>query len=93
MRDRFHIAAKATGLYNEISDKFILPGISWLGGLCFIDSSDETYEKSLLEIKDQENHLCRGAEHLITQVSVFILIVHRETDCCWFRGLMNLVSN
>ncbi|SPJ84185.1 uncharacterized protein FTOL_10702 [Fusarium torulosum] len=67
MRDRFRIAAKAAGLYNEISDKFILPGISWLGGLCFVDSSDETYEKSLLEIEDQENHLCRGAEQLITQ--------------------------
>ncbi|CAJ0545135.1 Ff.00g086080.m01.CDS01 [Fusarium sp. VM40] len=86
MKDRFRIAAKAAGLYNEISDKFILPGLSWLGGLCFVDSSDETYEKSLLEIEDQENYLCDGAKQLITQASFLVLIVHLDTDCCGLEG-------
>ncbi|RKK85188.1 hypothetical protein BFJ68_g17293 [Fusarium oxysporum] len=67
MKDRFLIASKAAALYNEISDMCIIPGVAWVGGLCFVDSSDDAYEESLLEIQTQERQLCERSRQLITQ--------------------------
>ncbi|KAJ4244611.1 hypothetical protein NW762_014467 [Fusarium torreyae] len=62
---RFMIACKAATLYNEVSDMFIIPGVAWVGGLCFIDCSEDAYEKSLLEIQARDRQLCEGASQLI----------------------------
>ncbi|KAK2471871.1 hypothetical protein H9L39_16554 [Fusarium oxysporum f. sp. albedinis] len=67
MKDRFLIASKAAALYNEISDMCIIPGVAWVGGLCFVHSSNDAYEESLLEIQTQERQLCERSRQLITQ--------------------------
>ncbi|KNB13714.1 hypothetical protein FOXG_14093 [Fusarium oxysporum f. sp. lycopersici 4287] len=67
MKDRFLIASKAAALYNEISDMCIIPGVAWVGGLCFVHSSNDAYEESILEIQTQERQLCERPRQLITQ--------------------------
>ncbi|GKU07239.1 unnamed protein product [Fusarium langsethiae] len=66
MKSRFLTAYKAASLYNEVSTKFILPGVSWLTGLCF-DDTEAAFKEGLLEIEGKQGELCGGAKRLVTQ--------------------------
>ncbi|KAI7771506.1 hypothetical protein LZL87_010946 [Fusarium oxysporum] len=65
MKKRLFIASRATELYNEISDKFILPGVSWVGSLSPLDLCDEAYDKMEVEIEAKGSELSEGAKRLI----------------------------
>ncbi|KAK2924634.1 hypothetical protein FoTM2_014912 [Fusarium oxysporum f. sp. vasinfectum] len=67
MKKRLFIASRATELYNEISDKFILPGVSWVGRLSTLNLSDEAYDKMELEIEAKRSELSEGAKRLIME--------------------------
>ncbi|KAL4727983.1 hypothetical protein ACLX1H_004690 [Fusarium chlamydosporum] len=67
IKQRFLLVSKAASLYNEVSDHFILPGVSWLTGLSFNDVSDNVYNKHELDIQAKELDLCGGARQLITR--------------------------
>ncbi|KAH7151351.1 hypothetical protein DER46DRAFT_690272 [Fusarium sp. MPI-SDFR-AT-0072] len=69
MKKRLFIASRATELYNEISDKFILPGVSWVGSLSPLDLCDEAYDKMEVEIEAKGSELSEGAKRLIMRVS------------------------
>ncbi|KAG7408187.1 hypothetical protein Forpe1208_v011836 [Fusarium oxysporum f. sp. rapae] len=83
MKDRFLIASKAAALYNEISDMCIIPGVAWVGGLCFVHSSNDAYEESILEIQTQERQLCERPRQLITQrvdeISIELEVLSRKS--------------
>ncbi|CZS85845.1 unnamed protein product [Fusarium graminearum] len=64
MKSKFMTAYKATTLYNEVSNTYIHPGVSWLTGLCF-DDTEADFKKGILEIEEKRNELCGGAEKLV----------------------------
>ncbi|UZP43099.1 hypothetical protein NXS19_010915 [Fusarium pseudograminearum] len=64
MRSKFMTAYKATTLYNEVSNTYIRPGVSWLTGLCF-DDTEADFKKGILEIEEKRNELCGGAKELV----------------------------
>ncbi|KAG9501860.1 hypothetical protein J7337_007556 [Fusarium musae] len=65
MKERLSIASRATELYNELSDKLIVPAIDWVGGLSTLNMSNESYGEMELEIKAKRLELSEGAEQLI----------------------------
>ncbi|KAF5983083.1 hypothetical protein FBULB1_4020 [Fusarium bulbicola] len=65
MKERLSIASRATELYNELSDKFILPAIDWVGKLSTFNLSDETYGQMELQINAKRLELSEGAKQLI----------------------------
>lgn len=93
MKDRFLIASKAAALYNEISDMCIIPGVAWVGGLCFVHSSNDAYEESILEIQTQERQLCERPRQLITQVNTLKMIMYTIVDRRLYRESTRSVSN
>ncbi|KAF0635116.1 hypothetical protein FPSE5266_06391 [Fusarium pseudograminearum] len=64
MKSKFMTAYKATTLYNEVSNTYIRPGVSWLTGLCF-DDTEADFKKGILEIEEKRNELCGGAKELV----------------------------
>ncbi|CVK86037.1 uncharacterized protein FMAN_06539 [Fusarium mangiferae] len=67
MKERLSIASRATGLYTELSDKFILPAIDWVGTLSTLNLSDEAYGEMELQINAKRLELSEGAEQLVTK--------------------------
>ncbi|KAF5551459.1 hypothetical protein FNAPI_7471 [Fusarium napiforme] len=65
MKERLSIASRATELYNELSDKLIVPAIDWVGGLSTLNMSDESYGEMELQIDAKRLELSEGAENLI----------------------------
>ncbi|KAF5608515.1 hypothetical protein FPANT_439 [Fusarium pseudoanthophilum] len=65
MKERLSIASRATELYNELSDKLIVPAIDWVGGLSTLNMSNESYGEMELEIKAKRLELSEGAKKLI----------------------------
>jgi hypothetical protein len=81
MKKRLFIASSATELYNEISDKFILPGVDWAGRLSTLNLSDEAYEKMELEIEAKGSELSEGAKRLVMKVCTMGLMTScKRTD-------------
>jgi hypothetical protein len=69
MKTRFLLASKAAELYNEVSERFVIPGVSWLTGLCLENESDDTIEKTVLEIEEWRTKICVEAEKLTAKAS------------------------
>ncbi|VTT59353.1 unnamed protein product [Fusarium fujikuroi] len=65
MKERLSIASRATGLYTELSDKFILPAIDWVGTLSTLNLSDKAYGEMELQISAKRLELSEGAEQLV----------------------------
>ncbi|KAL5593633.1 hypothetical protein FOBRF1_012735 [Fusarium oxysporum] len=65
MKERLSIASRATELYNELSDKFLVPAIDWVGRLSTLNLSDEAYGKMKLQINAKRSELSEGAKQLI----------------------------
>ncbi|KAF5568696.1 hypothetical protein FPHYL_2649 [Fusarium phyllophilum] len=65
MKERLTIASRATELYNELSDKLVLPAIDWVGRLSTLNLSDEAYGEMELEINAKRLELSEGAKQLI----------------------------
>jgi hypothetical protein len=68
MKNRFLIVSKATGLYNEVSGRFVIPGVRWVTGLCLVEPAEEVVTDKLKEIKLWEVKTCNEAEELIIKV-------------------------
>lgn len=81
MKSKFMTAYKATTLYNEVSNTYIHPGVSWLTGLCF-DDTEADFKKGILEIEEKRNELCGGAEKLVDRVSKLIPVVFQILTHC-----------
>ncbi|KAL7623140.1 hypothetical protein AAE478_006821 [Parahypoxylon ruwenzoriense] len=64
MKTRFLLASKAAGLYNEVSEQFVIPGFNWLAAVRLTDGSDDTVEKMVVEIERERTKICMGAEKL-----------------------------
>ncbi|PVH69944.1 hypothetical protein DL98DRAFT_661415 [Cadophora sp. DSE1049] len=62
MKTRFLLASKASALYNEVSELFVIPGFSWLTEVRLTDGSDDMAEKMVAEIERQRTEICKGAE-------------------------------
>ncbi|CAF3452201.1 unnamed protein product [Fusarium graminearum] len=64
MKSKFTTAYMATTLYNEVSNTYIRPGVSWLTGLCF-DDTEADFKKGILEIEEKRSELCGAAKELV----------------------------
>jgi hypothetical protein len=69
MKTRFLLASKASALYNEVSELFVIPGFSWLTEFRLTDGSDDMAEKMVAEIERQRTEICKGAEKHIALAS------------------------
>lgn len=68
IKNRFLFASKASAVYNEVSNLFVMPGVRWLSelNLNLISPSDDVIEEKLIEIGQWKTKLCEGAEKFIT---------------------------
>jgi hypothetical protein len=69
MKTRFLLASKASELYCEVSEMFVIPGVNWLTGLCLENESDDTIEKTVIEIGEWRTKICVEAERLTATAS------------------------
>nr|XP_036574665.1 uncharacterized protein CTRU02_15402 [Colletotrichum truncatum]KAF6781122.1 hypothetical protein CTRU02_15402 [Colletotrichum truncatum] len=65
MKNRFVFAHKATSLYNEVSDLFIMPSVRWATKFQMIDAADDVLKKRVEEIEDWDGRICGEAAALI----------------------------
>ncbi|KAH7303162.1 hypothetical protein B0I35DRAFT_517483 [Stachybotrys elegans] len=83
MKNRFLIASKATALYNEVSQAFVIPGVHWVTGLCPIDLPDDVIEEKVQEIEIWKAKICNGAEKLISkrigELDLELEVLNRES--------------
>ncbi|KAK1961152.1 hypothetical protein LY78DRAFT_685079 [Colletotrichum sublineola] len=52
LKNRFLIATKATSLYNDVSEKFVTPGVQWEAGLQLLDLTDNALNTKIKEIEE-----------------------------------------
>lgn len=69
IKNNFFIASKASAVYNEVSAYFVIPGVRWLSEFNLINSPDDDIEEKLMEIKEWNVKICKGADELITIAS------------------------
>jgi hypothetical protein len=56
-------------MYNEVSDRFVMPGVRWLSELNLINPSDDVIEEKRIEIGEWKTRICKGADEFITTAS------------------------
>jgi hypothetical protein len=44
-------APKASELYNDVSEQFVIPGVNWLSGFHLEDRPDEAIDKRVAELE------------------------------------------
>ncbi|KAH8679532.1 hypothetical protein BGZ60DRAFT_561106 [Tricladium varicosporioides] len=66
LKTQFLLASKASELYNEVSNMFVIPGINWLAAnrLKDLSTSEDAVEKRVAEIEEWRTKICLGAENL-----------------------------
>jgi hypothetical protein len=69
MKTRFLFASKASELYNDVSEQFIIPGVNWLSGIHLEEGSEEAIDKRVAEIEQWRMKICIGAENLTAKAS------------------------
>ncbi|KAM0075191.1 hypothetical protein ACKRZS_012744 [Fusarium odoratissimum] len=83
MKNRFIVVSKATGLFNEVSECFVIPGVRWVTGLCLIEPADEVVADKLKEIELWKAKTCKEAEDLIikrvNELGIELEVLNRES--------------
>jgi len=69
MKTRFLFVSKASELYNDVSDQFIIPGVDWLSEIRLEEGSEEAIDKRVAEIEKWRMKICIGAENLTAEAS------------------------
>ncbi|KAJ0329344.1 hypothetical protein COL922a_012848, partial [Colletotrichum nupharicola] len=82
MKTRFLIASKATSLYNEVSDRFVIPGVRWLRGLRLVGSTDDVFTDKVKKIEERGSRIGAETMHLICkrvdELGVEIEVLNRD---------------
>jgi hypothetical protein len=71
MKTRFLFVSKASELYNDVSEQFIIPGVNWLSEIRLEAGSEEAIDKRVAEIEQWRTKICIGAENLTAEASYF----------------------
>lgn len=71
IKNRFLVASKASAVYNEVSNLFVMPGVHWLSKFNqnLINPSDDVIEEKRIEIGEWKTRICKGADEFITTAS------------------------
>ncbi|RYC81101.1 hypothetical protein BFJ63_vAg16007 [Fusarium oxysporum f. sp. narcissi] len=83
MKNRFIVVSKATGLFNEVSECFVIPGVRWVTGLCLVEPAEEVVADKLKEIELWKAKTCKEAEDLIikrvNELGIELEVLNRES--------------
>lgn len=69
MKNRFLVASRASAVYNEVSELFVIPCVRWLSRLHLINSSDDVIEEKLKEIEKWKAKIGKEVDELISIAS------------------------
>ena len=90
MKTRFIFASRASGIYNAVSSKYILPTLEKLPGLNLLgQKTDDEIAAKVEELYNLRVQTRSGTEVLTAQVRIFTLLLGVWTP---FRYLINLTT-